>query len=92
MKHDMFMELPVSLVLFSLICMDVVERLRYCYLTGQGESCSLCHINNKTISNSSGFSQVVTIREVKKIKTFFCSGHTAAFTERHFSKMLICAN
>ncbi|XP_068565610.1 transmembrane protein 236-like [Cebidichthys violaceus] len=35
MKHDMFTELPVSLVLFSLICIDVVERIRHCRLTGQ---------------------------------------------------------
>uniref|UniRef100_A0A8C6UGJ5 Transmembrane protein 236 n=1 Tax=Neogobius melanostomus TaxID=47308 RepID=A0A8C6UGJ5_9GOBI len=28
-KHDMFKEVPVSLVLFSLICMDMVERIRY---------------------------------------------------------------
>lgn len=36
-KHDTFMELPVSLVLFSLISIDVVERMRHCRLTGQGE-------------------------------------------------------
>ncbi|KAM7369801.1 hypothetical protein PAMP_011092 [Pampus punctatissimus] len=36
MKHDTFTELPVSLVLFSLICIDVVERIRHCRLTGQG--------------------------------------------------------
>jgi len=41
MKHDAFTELPVSLVLFSLICIDVVERIRHCRLTGQGERCSL---------------------------------------------------
>ncbi|XP_066514868.1 transmembrane protein 236-like [Hoplias malabaricus] len=29
------MELPVSLVLFSLICIDIVERIRHCRLTGQ---------------------------------------------------------
>nr|CBN82068.1 Protein FAM23A [Dicentrarchus labrax] len=34
MKNDTFTELPVSLVLFSLICIDVVERIRYCRLTG----------------------------------------------------------
>ncbi|XP_069552355.1 transmembrane protein 236-like [Brachyistius frenatus] len=34
MKHDTFTELPVSLVLFSLICIDVVERMRHCRLTG----------------------------------------------------------
>lgn len=33
----MFTEIPVSLVLFSLICIDVVERIRHCRLTGQGE-------------------------------------------------------
>lgn len=37
MKDDTFTELPVSLVLFSLICIDVVERIRHCRLTGQGE-------------------------------------------------------
>uniref|UniRef100_A0A8C3AYK6 Transmembrane protein 236 n=1 Tax=Cyclopterus lumpus TaxID=8103 RepID=A0A8C3AYK6_CYCLU len=41
MKHDAFTELPVSLVLFSLICIDVVERIRHCRLTGQGERRSL---------------------------------------------------
>ncbi|KAM9839148.1 macrophage mannose receptor 1 [Aulostomus maculatus] len=35
MKFDTFTELPVSLVLFSLICIDVVERIRHCRLTGQ---------------------------------------------------------
>ncbi|XP_054478564.1 transmembrane protein 236-like [Anoplopoma fimbria] len=35
MKYDTFTELPVSLVLFSLICIDVVERIRHCRLTGQ---------------------------------------------------------
>uniref|UniRef100_A0A3Q0SDW8 Transmembrane protein 236 n=1 Tax=Amphilophus citrinellus TaxID=61819 RepID=A0A3Q0SDW8_AMPCI len=34
LKHDTFTELPVSLVLFSLICIDVVERIRHCRLTG----------------------------------------------------------
>ncbi|KAM6977346.1 transmembrane protein 236 [Aplochiton taeniatus] len=34
-KHDTFTELPVSLVLFSLICIDIVERIRHCRLTGQ---------------------------------------------------------
>uniref|UniRef100_A0A3B5LVT9 Transmembrane protein 236 n=1 Tax=Xiphophorus couchianus TaxID=32473 RepID=A0A3B5LVT9_9TELE len=37
MKHDTFTEIPVSLVFFSLICIDVVERIRNCRLTGQGE-------------------------------------------------------
>ncbi|KAK0150240.1 Transmembrane protein 236 [Merluccius polli] len=35
---DTFTELPVSLVLFSLVCIDIVERIRYCRLTGQGET------------------------------------------------------
>ncbi|XP_074550158.1 transmembrane protein 236 [Halichoeres trimaculatus] len=34
-KTDTFTELPVSLVLFSLICIDVVERIRHCRLTGR---------------------------------------------------------
>jgi hypothetical protein len=35
-QSDTFTELPVSLVLFSLVCIDIVERIRYCRLTGQG--------------------------------------------------------
>ncbi|XP_061660907.1 transmembrane protein 236-like [Syngnathoides biaculeatus] len=35
LRHDDFGELPVSLILFSLICMDVVERMRHCRLTGR---------------------------------------------------------
>nr|XP_015810150.2 transmembrane protein 236 [Nothobranchius furzeri] len=35
MKHDTFTEVPVSLVFFTLICIDVVERMRHCRLTGQ---------------------------------------------------------
>uniref|UniRef100_A0AAR2KT73 Transmembrane protein 236 n=1 Tax=Pygocentrus nattereri TaxID=42514 RepID=A0AAR2KT73_PYGNA len=34
-RLDTFNELPVSLVLFSLICIDIVERIRHCRLTGQ---------------------------------------------------------
>ncbi|KAG9274074.1 transmembrane protein 236 [Astyanax mexicanus] len=34
-RLDTFTELPVSLVLFSLICIDIVERIRHCRLTGQ---------------------------------------------------------
>lgn len=41
MENDTFTELPVSLVLFSLICIDVVERIRHCRLTGQGEHSTL---------------------------------------------------
>ncbi|KAK2859586.1 hypothetical protein Q5P01_004206 [Channa striata] len=36
--HDTFTELPVSLVLFSLICIDVLERIRHCRLTGQANN------------------------------------------------------
>ncbi|KAM9827890.1 transmembrane protein 236 [Neosynchiropus ocellatus] len=35
LRQDTFTELPVSLVLFSLICIDVVERIRHCTLTGR---------------------------------------------------------
>ncbi|KAG7330016.1 hypothetical protein KOW79_006238 [Hemibagrus wyckioides] len=35
MKFDTFTELPVSLVLFSLILIDIVERIRHCRLTGR---------------------------------------------------------
>jgi len=38
LRLDTFAELPVSLVLLSLICIDIVERIRYCRLTGRGES------------------------------------------------------
>ncbi|XP_010883764.2 transmembrane protein 236 [Esox lucius] len=34
MRQDTFAELPVSLVLFSLVCIDIVERIRHCRLTG----------------------------------------------------------
>lgn len=37
LRMDTFAELPVSLVLLSLICIDIVERIRYCRLTGRGE-------------------------------------------------------
>ncbi|KAM9501587.1 transmembrane protein 236 [Clarias gariepinus] len=35
MQFDTFTELPVSLVLFSLILIDIVERIRHCRLTGR---------------------------------------------------------
>ncbi|KPP57136.1 transmembrane protein 236-like, partial [Scleropages formosus] len=35
LQYDTFAELPVSLVLFSLIFMDIIERIRHCRLTGQ---------------------------------------------------------
>lgn len=37
-RLDHFTELPVSLVLVSLICVDVTERLRPCKLIGQSDS------------------------------------------------------
>ncbi|XP_068604740.1 transmembrane protein 236 [Brachionichthys hirsutus] len=37
-KLDHFTELPVSLVLFSLICVDIIERIRPCRLLGQSDS------------------------------------------------------
>uniref|UniRef100_A0A665X3Y8 Si:dkey-32m20.1 n=1 Tax=Echeneis naucrates TaxID=173247 RepID=A0A665X3Y8_ECHNA len=37
-KLDHFVELPVSLVLFSLICVDIIERIRPCNLTGKSDS------------------------------------------------------
>nr|XP_055057936.1 transmembrane protein 236 [Misgurnus anguillicaudatus] len=36
--YDRFTELPVSLVLFSLICVDIVERIRPFPLTGQANA------------------------------------------------------
>lgn len=45
LRMDTFAELPVSLVLLSLICIDIVERIRYCRLTGRGEcECDLWSI------------------------------------------------
>ncbi|XP_071348836.1 transmembrane protein 236 [Trachinotus anak] len=40
-RLDHFAELPVSLVLFSLICVDIIERIRPCSLTGQPDSLDL---------------------------------------------------
>ncbi|XP_010902204.2 transmembrane protein 236 [Esox lucius] len=37
-RYDHFSELPVSLVLFSLICMDIIERINPFCLTGQGDN------------------------------------------------------
>uniref|UniRef100_A0A8C9WX75 Transmembrane protein 236 n=1 Tax=Sander lucioperca TaxID=283035 RepID=A0A8C9WX75_SANLU len=39
-RIDHFIELPVSLVLFSLICVDVIERIRPFRLVGQRKFCS----------------------------------------------------
>lgn len=50
LKDDTFTELPVSLVLFSLICIDVVERIRQCRLTGQGERSTLNTLHNHSHS------------------------------------------
>lgn len=54
LKNDTFTELPVSLVLFSLICIDVVERIRQCRLTGQGKHSTTLHCTaqNSTINPS----------------------------------------
>ncbi|KAM8850008.1 transmembrane protein 236 isoform 2-T2 [Spinachia spinachia] len=41
LRLDHFTELPVSLVLFSLICVDVTERIRPCRLIGQSDSLDL---------------------------------------------------
>ncbi|XP_068557749.1 transmembrane protein 236 [Cebidichthys violaceus] len=38
LRLDHFAELPVSLVLFSLICVDIIERIRPCRLIGQSDS------------------------------------------------------
>ncbi|XP_016375150.1 transmembrane protein 236 [Sinocyclocheilus rhinocerous] len=40
-KCDRFTELPVSLVLFSLICVDIVEKIRPLRLTGQASGLEL---------------------------------------------------
>ncbi|XP_054452647.1 transmembrane protein 236 [Anoplopoma fimbria] len=37
-RRDHFAELPVSLVLVSLICVDIIERIRPCRLIGQSDS------------------------------------------------------
>ncbi|KAF3698795.1 Transmembrane protein 236 [Channa argus] len=37
-RLDPFTELPVSLVIFSLICVDITERIRTCSLTGKSDS------------------------------------------------------
>ncbi|XP_075954125.1 transmembrane protein 236 isoform X1 [Anarhichas minor] len=38
LRLDHFAELPVSLVLVSLICVDIIERIRPCRLIGQSDS------------------------------------------------------
>ncbi|XP_055067590.2 transmembrane protein 236 [Misgurnus anguillicaudatus] len=40
LRLDTFAELPVSLVLFSLICIDIVERIRHSRLTGRANEAS----------------------------------------------------
>uniref|UniRef100_A0A3Q3G3H9 Transmembrane protein 236 n=1 Tax=Kryptolebias marmoratus TaxID=37003 RepID=A0A3Q3G3H9_KRYMA len=65
-KHDTFTELPVSLVFFSLICIDVVERIRHCRLTGQGEQNyqHVTQINQSAIHpelSSANFHTVTTV-------------------------------
>lgn len=36
-RLDHFSELPVSLVLFALVCVDIIERIRPCRLIGRCE-------------------------------------------------------
>uniref|UniRef100_UPI0037E745D1 transmembrane protein 236 n=1 Tax=Semicossyphus pulcher TaxID=241346 RepID=UPI0037E745D1 len=38
LRLDLFTELPVSLVLMSLICVDIIERIRPCRLLGKSDS------------------------------------------------------
>ncbi|KAM6948628.1 transmembrane protein 236 [Aplochiton taeniatus] len=38
LRYDHFTELPISLVVFSLICVDIIEKIRPCRLTGQADS------------------------------------------------------
>ncbi|XP_056277844.1 transmembrane protein 236 [Pseudoliparis swirei] len=38
LRLDHFTELPVSLVLVSLICVDIIERIRHCRLIGPSDS------------------------------------------------------
>lgn len=41
---DHFTELPVSLVLFALICVDVIERIRPCKLLGSRKSAGVLSV------------------------------------------------
>lgn len=41
---DQFTELPVSLVLFALICVDVIERIRPCKLLGPRKSAGVVSV------------------------------------------------
>lgn len=41
---DHFTELPVSLVLFALICADVIERIRPCKLLGPRKSAGVVSV------------------------------------------------
>lgn len=41
---DHFTELPVSLVLFALICVDVIERIRPCRLLGPRKSAGVLSV------------------------------------------------
>uniref|UniRef100_A0A671L1W2 Transmembrane protein 236-like n=1 Tax=Sinocyclocheilus anshuiensis TaxID=1608454 RepID=A0A671L1W2_9TELE len=56
-KCDRFTELPVSLVLFSLICVDIVEKIRPLRLTGQGKRKWAINLSNEMIclSNSTAY-------------------------------------
>uniref|UniRef100_A0A3B3TWE2 Transmembrane protein 236 n=1 Tax=Poecilia latipinna TaxID=48699 RepID=A0A3B3TWE2_9TELE len=52
-RLDHFTELPVSLVLFSLVCVDVIERLRPHNLMGKGNSTQffICNARNGSTAN-----------------------------------------
>ncbi|XP_049602512.1 transmembrane protein 236 [Syngnathus scovelli] len=64
MRLDHFAELPVSLVMFSLICVDLVERLRPFRLLGQSDNVdltfelpALVQIHLETVSSNSNDGQ-----------------------------------
>ncbi|KAF7222239.1 transmembrane protein 236 [Nothobranchius furzeri] len=40
-RYNDFSELPASLVLFSLVCVDIVERIRHCRLMGKSDNLDL---------------------------------------------------
>uniref|UniRef100_A0A3Q3K545 Uncharacterized protein n=1 Tax=Monopterus albus TaxID=43700 RepID=A0A3Q3K545_MONAL len=50
--YDHFAELPVSLVLFSLICVDIIEQIRPCRLTGQPSAAYLYSLSAHPQSHS----------------------------------------
>ncbi|XP_051570215.1 transmembrane protein 236-like [Myxocyprinus asiaticus] len=61
LRLDTFAELPVSLVLFSLICIDIVERIRHCRLTGQANELARdADIPTTMLTHVGGVTQIVT--------------------------------